>query len=315
MCGNCCLVSSYALGDSGYRFPVSVLVATVLITAVCVFLLIKLVSGFRKVSKSVNLRGEKSVVVGSFYFRYLVLAIVVLLLEAFSFFLSVAVSWGVYINLFTFCLRSSVVFAPIVFMSIDGRRHVWLKVIGVSFVVFAIQAAMLFPDPPSQGTDLVGVCLVCEHFLPRSLPLFVAFCVAIVVFIVMLVFPGKKLTPRISARAYLVFLTVSYGAGALGLGLAIFGPSADVADSGICFALLAVPIFCVGFGLACYYSFSADSKILWKLERSGQVNLLVMCLFVVKMCFCAIVKLAAGRVLETQRRDAEHQQQRKHCHH
>jgi hypothetical protein len=96
--------------------------------------------------------------------------------------------------------------------------------------------------------------------------------------------------PRRAVRPWALFVMAEKATSIVALGLGLFGGTEPMADAGICVALLVVLVFCVGFALAAYRSFTVDTQILWKVERAGEKahlvrrkqllrNLLTSCFF------------------------------------
>ena len=272
VCNSCCQAAKFDIGSASYPLGLVTLLSAVGLVAVSVALLFKLVSGFRVVATTA-LRGKEAVVVSPFYFRFLLTAVVVLLAEAFILFLPIT-SWSFYVSGVAFSFRTAIVTAPVWF-SLGGAKYQLVRIIGgvSAMLILWLCVVFIFVNAPSQRTSLLGTCVVCEHFLPLSYELFGVSVVLILFYLVLLIVAGRgnvRLGPRVSMRPYLAFLLTDGVVSAVGIALALWGATPELADAGICFVILDVPVFLLGFFLACYYSFSWDSKLLWQQERSTQ---------------------------------------------
>ncbi len=269
-CLRCCSAASYAIGDAtAFELPVSALVAAFALCVTVMLLLVKLVTDSRKIA-STALRGEAGIVLERTWNRFLVVSSALIVFEAFSLFLPARLAWTSVLARVLFSLRQGLLAAPVCAMW--GQRMVWLRALlgGLGVAAVFVVLLLLTVSESDVRQFILGRCLVCEHFIPLFLSLFVACCVMFALAAVVWALAGSRVGPRRAVRPWAVFIMAEKGVSVVALGLGLFGGTAPVADAGICIALLVVVVFCVGFALAAYRSFTVDTQILWKVERAGE---------------------------------------------
>lgn len=269
-CHTCCSLSRFAIGDgASYELPVSALMASFALCVTVVLLLVKLVMDSRKIATTAA-RGEAGVVLERTFFRYLVTAAALIVLEAFSLFLPGQVSWSMVLGRVLYSLRQGLMAAP-VFM-LWGQKLLWLRALLGGCAVAAIFLMLLFltQGQSEERVSLLGRCLVCEHFMPLYYALFAASAAVLVMVGVVFVLAGSRVGPRRAVRPWLVFVFAGNAVTVIALGLGLYGPTDASADAGICVAMAEVLVFSVGFALASYRSFTIDTQLLWKVERAGE---------------------------------------------
>lgn len=289
-CLNCCSAAHFAIGDAtSYELPVSALVSAFAMCATVLLLLVKLVTDSRKIATTAQ-RGEAAIVLERTFFRFLVVSASLMVLEAFSLFLPATLAWTSVLARVLFSVRQGLLAAP-VFAMWGPHRLLWLRALlgGAGFAAAFALLLLLTEGQSDERQFILGRCLVCEHFIPLFFSLLVACCVVLGLAAAVLGLAGSRLGPRRAARPWALFVLAEKGTSVAALSLGLYGGTAAAADAGICVALLVVLVFCLGFPLASYRSFTVDTQILWKVERAGEKAHLVRQAGCFPVCFAECV--------------------------